>query len=69
MLAKAVANTTASLVLKVKQVSHGCHDQNLQNQVISSATQCAQSTSQLVACTKVRTGAGGQGAVAHFVIR
>ncbi|XP_041355718.1 talin-1-like [Gigantopelta aegis] len=52
-LAKAVANATASLVLKAKNVASKTEDQGLQNKVISSATQCALATSQLVACTKV----------------
>ena len=52
-LAKAVANTTAALVLKAKGVAGETRDQNDKNRVIGSATQCALSTSQLVACTKV----------------
>lgn len=52
-LAKAVANATAVLVLKAKGVASKCDNQPDQNSVISSATQCALSTSQLVACTKV----------------
>ena len=52
-LAKAVANATAALVLKAKGVASKCENQVLQNKVISSATQCALATSQLVACTKV----------------
>ena len=54
-LAKAVANATAQLVLKAKSVASTAEDQELQNRVISSATQCALATSQLVACTKVST--------------
>lgn len=54
-LAKAVANATAALVLKAKNVASKTEDQGLQNRVISSATQCALATSQLVACTKVTT--------------
>lgn len=53
-LAKAVANTTAALVLKAKNIASKCEDQGTQNKVISSATQVALATSQLVACTKVR---------------
>ncbi|XP_018673450.2 talin-2 isoform X2 [Ciona intestinalis] len=53
MLAKKVANATAALVLKGKTVASQSNDQQVQNQVIASATQCALSTSQLVACTKV----------------
>ena len=52
-LAKAVANATATLVLKAKNVASTTDDQGLQNKVISSATSCALATSQLVACTKV----------------
>ncbi|KAJ2939257.1 hypothetical protein O0L34_g13352 [Tuta absoluta] len=53
-LAKAVANTTAALVLKAKNVAAQCKDdQPLQNTIIHAATQCALATSQLVACTKV----------------
>ncbi|XP_065332613.1 talin-2 isoform X2 [Cloeon dipterum] len=52
-LAKAVANTTAALVLKAKNIAAACDDQNTQNQVIGAATQCALATSQLVACAKV----------------
>jgi talin len=52
-LAKAVANTTAALVLKAKGVAGQCDNQGDQNAVIGSATQCALATSQLVACTKV----------------
>lgn len=52
-LAKAVANTTAALVLQSKSVAAACEDQATQNRVISAATQCALATSQLVACTKV----------------
>ncbi|KAA0724275.1 Talin-2 [Triplophysa tibetana] len=52
-LAKAVANTAAMLVLKAKNVAQVAEDTALQNRVITAATQCALSTSQLVACTKV----------------
>lgn len=52
-LAKSVANTTAALVLKAKNVASKCQDQPTQNRVIGVATQCALSTSQLVACAKV----------------
>lgn len=55
-LAKAVANTTAALVLKAKNVAAQCRDeQSLQNAIIAAATNCALATSQLVACAKVRT--------------
>ncbi|XP_011503803.1 PREDICTED: talin-2 [Ceratosolen solmsi marchali] len=52
-LAKAVANTTAALVLKAKGIAGICEDMDTQNQVIAAATHCALATSQLVACTKV----------------
>ncbi|CAG9763893.1 unnamed protein product [Ceutorhynchus assimilis] len=52
-LAKIVANTTAALVLKAKNIASTCEDQQTQNRVIGAATQCALATSQLVACAKV----------------
>ncbi|XP_059401652.1 talin-2-like [Carassius carassius] len=52
-LAKAVANAAAMLVLKAKNVAQVAEDTALQNRVITAATKCALSTSQLVACTKV----------------
>uniref|UniRef100_A0A6Q2YDM6 Talin 1 n=1 Tax=Esox lucius TaxID=8010 RepID=A0A6Q2YDM6_ESOLU len=52
-LAKAVANAAAALVLKSKNVAQKTEDSALQNRVIAAATQCALSTSQLVACTRV----------------
>jgi len=52
-LAKTVANNTAALVLKAKNVASHCEDQHTQNRVIGAATQCALATSQLVACAKV----------------
>ncbi|XP_068266758.1 talin-2 isoform X4 [Nyctibius grandis] len=52
-LAKAVANAAAMLVLKAKNVAQIAEDTVLQNRVIAAATQCALSTSQLVACAKV----------------
>lgn len=55
-LAKRVANATANLVLKAKNVASKCDDQAHQNKVITAATQCALTTSQLVACAKVSTG-------------
>uniref|UniRef100_A0ABM0MR88 Talin-1-like n=1 Tax=Saccoglossus kowalevskii TaxID=10224 RepID=A0ABM0MR88_SACKO len=55
-LAKAVANATATLVLKAKSVASKADDQQSQNKVIQSATSCALNTSQLVACTKVSCG-------------
>lgn len=54
-LAKGVANATATLVLKAKNVASITDDQAQQNKVISTATSCALATSQLVACTKVRS--------------
>lgn len=52
-LAKAVANATATLVLKAKDVAGKCENPADKNAVIGSATQCALATSQLVTCTKV----------------
>uniref|UniRef100_A0A803VNG8 Talin 2 n=1 Tax=Ficedula albicollis TaxID=59894 RepID=A0A803VNG8_FICAL len=52
-LAKAVANAAAMVVLKAKNVAQVAEDTVLQNRVIAAATQCALSTSQLVACAKV----------------
>uniref|UniRef100_A0A4W4H654 Talin 1 n=1 Tax=Electrophorus electricus TaxID=8005 RepID=A0A4W4H654_ELEEL len=52
-LAKAVANAAAALVLKAKNVAQKTDDLAQQNRVIAAATQCALSTSQLVACTRV----------------
>ncbi|XP_051170651.1 talin-1 isoform X3 [Leptopilina boulardi] len=54
-LAKAVANTTAALVLKAKKIAKTFdeNDDASQNRVISAATRCALATSQLVACAKV----------------
>lgn len=52
-LAKAVANAAAALVLKAKNVAQKTEDSVQQNRVIAAATQCALSTSQLVACTRV----------------
>ncbi|XP_077478132.1 talin-1 isoform X1 [Stigmatopora argus] len=52
-LAKAVANAAAALVLKAKNVAQKSEDSAHQNRVIAAATQCALSTSQLVACTRV----------------
>lgn len=52
-LAKVVANATAALVLKAKNIAATCEDQQTQNRVIGAATQCALATSQLVACAKV----------------
>ncbi|KAL0859340.1 hypothetical protein ABMA27_011134 [Loxostege sticticalis] len=53
-LAKAVANTTAALVLKAKNVAAACRDDTpLQNSIIAAATDAALATSQLVATAKV----------------
>ncbi|XP_063702056.1 talin-2 isoform X1 [Culicoides brevitarsis] len=52
-LAKAVANTTAALVLKAKSVAAECDDDDTRNKVIGAASQCALATSQLVACARV----------------
>ncbi|KAK2823577.1 hypothetical protein Q7C36_020177 [Tachysurus vachellii] len=52
-LAKAVATAAATLVLKAKNVAQKTEDSAQQNRVIAAATQCALSTSQLVACTRV----------------
>lgn len=57
-LAKAVANAAAALVLKAKNVAQKSEDPAQQNRVIAAATQCALSTSQLVACTRVSWPAG-----------
>lgn len=64
-LAKAVANAAAMLVLKAKNVAQVAEDTVLQNRVIAAATQCALSTSQLVACAKVRLAVllRGQGVI------
>ncbi|XP_065168829.1 talin-2-like isoform X5 [Atheta coriaria] len=52
-LAKAMAHTTAALILSAKNIAHTCEDQQVQNRVIGAATQCALATSQLVACAQV----------------
>ena len=52
-LAKAVANATAALVLKAKNVASACEDTAKQTKIIDSAKDTALNTSQLVACTKV----------------
>uniref|UniRef100_A0A668AHE9 Talin 2a n=1 Tax=Myripristis murdjan TaxID=586833 RepID=A0A668AHE9_9TELE len=65
-LAKAVANAAAMLVLKAKNVAQVAEDTVLQNRVIAAATQCALSTSQLVACAKVVSPTiSSPGAAAH----
>uniref|UniRef100_A0A8D2ND80 Talin 2 n=1 Tax=Zonotrichia albicollis TaxID=44394 RepID=A0A8D2ND80_ZONAL len=65
-LAKAVANAAAMLVLKAKNVAQVAEDTVLQNRVIAAATQCALSTSQLVACAKVSQGVQWQMEVPFF---
>ncbi|XP_053676169.1 talin-2 [Anopheles nili] len=52
-LAKAVANTTAALVLKAKSIAAVTEDESTRNKVIGAASQCALATSQLVACARV----------------
>ena len=52
-LAQAVANASAALVLKAKNIASQCPDTGVQNQVIGAAKDTAMSTSQLVACVKV----------------
>lgn len=52
-LAKAVANTTAALVLKAKSIASECDDEATRTKVIGAASQCALATSQLVACARV----------------
>uniref|UniRef100_A0AAX7V1H8 Talin 2a n=1 Tax=Astatotilapia calliptera TaxID=8154 RepID=A0AAX7V1H8_ASTCA len=64
-LAKAVANAAAMLVLKAKNVAQVAEDTVLQNRVIAAATQCALSTSQLVACAKAYLCVCSQGAAAY----
>uniref|UniRef100_A0A8C4ID52 Talin-1 n=1 Tax=Dicentrarchus labrax TaxID=13489 RepID=A0A8C4ID52_DICLA len=64
-LAKAVANAAAALVLRAKNVAQKTEDSAQQNRVIAAATQCALSTSQLVACTRVTVCVSPQGAAAN----
>ncbi|XP_048581539.1 talin-like isoform X2 [Nematostella vectensis] len=52
-LAQAVANATATLVLKAKNVASQCPDTAQQNKVIGAAKDTAMTTSQLVACVKL----------------
>lgn len=68
-LAKAVASAAAALVLKAKNVAQKTEDSALQTQVIAAATQCALSTSQLVACTKVSSKVNPHLGVAASVTR
>lgn len=67
-LAKAVANAAAMLVLKAKNVAQVAEDTVLQNRVIAAATQCALSTSQLVACAKVRPERVGKIGLASWIL-
>ena len=64
-LAKAVANAAAMMVLKAKNVAQVADDAVLQNRVIAAATQCALSTSQLVACAKVQTSVS----LSYFILK
>ena len=57
-LAKSVANTTAVYVLRAKDIASHVQEQQVVNEIISTATQCALATSQLVACTKVNSQHG-----------
>lgn len=52
-LAQAVANATATLVLKGKNVASQCPDTAQQTKVIGAAKDTAMTTSQLVACVKL----------------
>ena len=71
-LAKAVANAAAALVLKAKNVAQKTEDSAQQNRVIAAATQCALSTSQLVACTRVsgplEPGAARHASSSRFIV-
>lgn len=52
-LAQAVANATATLVLKGKNIASQCPDTAQQAKVIGAAKDTAMTTSQLVACVKL----------------
>lgn len=52
-LAQAVANATAALVLKAKNIASQSDDTENQNKVINAAKETARTTAQLVACVKV----------------
>ena len=52
-LAQAVANATAALVLKAKNIASQADDAENQNKVINAAKETARTTAQLVACVKV----------------
>lgn len=52
-LAQAVANATAALVLKAKNVASQSNDTGAQSKVINAAKETARTTAQLVACVKV----------------
>lgn len=52
-LAKSVASSAASLVLKAKDIAKLNDDEEIQDNIIGSATQCALATSQMVATAKI----------------
>lgn len=52
-LAQAVANATAALVLKAKNIASQSNDTGSQSKVINAAKETARTTAQLVACVKV----------------
>ena len=52
-MAQAVANATAALVLKAKNVASQSNDTGAQGKVITAAKETARTTAQLVACVKV----------------
>ena len=52
-LAQAVANATAALVLKAKNVASQSNDTGAQGKVITATKETARTTAQLVACVKV----------------
>ena len=52
-LAQGVANTTAALVLKAKNIASQSPDTKAQSKMITAAKETARTTSQLVACVKV----------------
>lgn len=52
-LAQGVANATAALVLKAKNIASQSPDTKAQSKMITAAKETARTTSQLVACVKV----------------
>lgn len=52
-LAKTVANSSASLVVKARKCAETIDDSQQREEVISAAAQTALSASELVACAKV----------------